>query len=249
MKNGEKITENTEGCLICGKQIDYYDDAINKACHICGEDFQTNAVCSGGHFVCDSCHQKKGFEEIKDVFYSTKKTNPIEIAEEMFLKKSIHMHGPEHHFLVAAALLAAYVNSTQSDINNLIGIKSDIIDKAEKRAVLVPGGICGFWGSCGAAIGAGIFISIISGATPMTVDSWSKANLAVSTVLKKISENGGPRCCKRNTYIAITSATDFLEKYMNMHLELPDNIQCVHNNRNQECKRNACKYYNQRTEN
>lgn len=36
------------------------------------------------------------------------------------------------------------------------------------RGKAVPGGTCGFWGACGAGISAGMFVSILSGATPLT---------------------------------------------------------------------------------
>ena len=32
-----------------------------------------------------------------------------------------------------------------------------------KRARQVPGGTCGYWGVCGAAAGAGIFMSVMTG--------------------------------------------------------------------------------------
>lgn len=33
-----------------------------------------------------------------------------------------------------------------------------------------------------------------------------------SKALKVISENGGPRFCKRNSYLAVIEAVDFLEE-------------------------------------
>lgn len=244
--------KNNDGCLICGSAIDYFDTPKAVACAICENKYSSNALCVEGHYVCDGCHREKGFEDIKSVAKASKSKNPIEIADEMMKKKTIHMHGPEHHFLVAAALLAAYVNQVESDdlekknpcnFNDSAAVKGDIIIKAEGRARNVPGGICGLWGSCGAAVGVGIFISIITEATPLTVESWSKANLAVSNALKIISENGGPRCCKRNTYLAITSAIEFLKKSMDIHLEKPKQIYCEYFELNNECKLDECLFY------
>lgn len=233
-----------DGCLVCESPIEYFENTKEVICVICGEEHASNALCSQGHFVCDACHRKKGFEDIKRIALSSGSVNPIEIADEMMRANSIHMHGPEHHFLVAAALLSAYFNQNMN--NESDSVKNGIIEQAEQRAEMVPGGICGLWGSCGAAVGSGIFISIITGATPYTVDSWSKANLTVSEGLKIISENGGPRCCKRNTYLAITSTVGFLKANMDIHLEMPQSIICEHYERNNECKRKDCKYYDQK---
>ena len=39
------------------------------------------------------------------------------------------------------------------------------------RATDIKGGFCGFYGNCGAAVGTGIYVSIITGATPLTRES------------------------------------------------------------------------------
>ena len=241
-----------EGCLVCGSPIVYFENAKESECSICRKKYQSNALCVEGHFVCNECHREKGFEDIKSIALSSTSINPVEIADEMMKMESVNMHGPEHHFLVAAALLSAYFNrikykdtddKIQCNFNDSDDTKSVIILKAEQRASNVPGGICGLWGSCGAAIGAGIFFSIITDSNPLTIESWSNANLLVSNALLTISENGGPRCCKRNTYLAITSATEFIESKMGVYLEIPENIKCEYFERNNECKHEECKYF------
>lgn len=42
------------------------------------------------------------------------------------------------------------------------------LSEAWKRGKKVPGGACGFLGVCGAAAGTGIFISILTGDTPLS---------------------------------------------------------------------------------
>ena len=51
------------------------------------------------------------------------------------------------------------------------------------RGKAVPGGACGFWGACGAGISTGMFISIISGATPLKNEPWGLANKMTSKAL------------------------------------------------------------------
>mgnify|MGYP002869165356 CR=1 FL=1 len=65
----------------------------------------------------------------------------------------VHMHGPEHHGIVPCVLLTAYRNN-----GGEVDLPSSLRE-AVRRAKQVPGGTCGYWGACGAAIGAGIDIS------------------------------------------------------------------------------------------
>lgn len=62
------------------------------------------------------------------------------------------MHGLEHHFLVPAALLAAWYNR-----HNNVHLKDAAIIIARHRAEYVAGGFLGFHGACGEAFGSGIF--------------------------------------------------------------------------------------------
>jgi hypothetical protein len=113
----------------------------------------------------------------------------------------IKMHGPEHHFLVPAVLFTAYQNQT--------GEKDGRRSKLEiirNRAELVKGGFCGTHGTCGAAIGAGIFCSVITDTTPLSTDTWRLSNKITAHCLISIAEHGGPRCCKRDTFISILNS-------------------------------------------
>ncbi len=227
----------TEGCFICGKPLTYFKTAKQLSCYICGTEHSTNASCEDGHYVCDSCHAEKGLIFITQYASQTQSKNPISIATGMMENPSINMHGPEHHYLVAAALLTAYKNSDG---------KIDLpkaLQNALQRARRVPGGICGLWGSCGAGIGTGIFTSVITGATPLAGEEWSLANQATARSLATIAANGGPRCCKRNTYLAITEAVGFVKEHFNRTMELPQEITCRFAPRNRQCRKEKCLYF------
>ena len=73
---------------------------------------------------------------------------------------SVHMHGPEHHAIVPSVLLTALRNNGER--MNYDTALSEIC----KRARQVPGGTCGYWGVCGAAAGAGIFMSVMTDPVP-----------------------------------------------------------------------------------
>ena len=103
------------------------------------------------------------------------------------------------------------------------------------RGKKVPGGTCGFWGACGAAISAGMFVSIITGSTPLAVESWGLANSMTAKALAPIGAVGGPRCCKRNSFLAIQAAVDFVREHFGVEMEsqpvvcgfIPKNNQCI----------------------
>ena len=81
-------------------------------------------------------------------------------------------------------LLASYYN-----IRNEPELKEKKIEDARKRAVNVLGGFCGFYGACGAAVGTGIFISVITEANPLSRDEWNK--LKWDDLLKYRSDQPG----------------------------------------------------------
>ena len=103
------------------------------------------------------------------------------------------------------------------------------------------------WGSCGAGIGTGMFVSIITEATPLSVEEWGNANLATSKSLYDIAKNGGPRCCKRNTLLSIMSAIDTAKDITGIQMEKPGSIKCSFFIKNPTCKKEKCPYYPMKT--
>ena len=171
--------------------------------------------------------------------------NPIEIATIMMQDPYIYMHGNEHHVLVAAALITAYHNThkfSDKPIFNNIDL-SQALSEAKKRGTQIPGGVCGFWGSCGAAISSGIFMAIVTGSTPIKNEEWGLSNLLTSKVLFNIGSLGGPRCCKRNTFTAIKVAVAFCAEYLGVKMDLPEHIFCTFKQNNEQCITTRCPYF------
>ena len=100
-----------EACLVCGEPLVYYETAREMTCVYCGGTFPSNAACEAGHFVCDACHSRKAVENILAYCGSCESRDPVAIAKALRADPFVHMHGPEHHVLVGAALLTAYRNS------------------------------------------------------------------------------------------------------------------------------------------
>jgi hypothetical protein len=148
------------------------------------------------------------------------------------------MHGPEHHFLVPAVLLSAYYNVTGEKDK-----KEEKIRLAQKRAISVLGGFCGYQGDCGAAVGVGIFVSVMTGSNPLSTNEWRLSNLATGRSLITIAEHGGPRCCKRNSFLAILEATKFVQENFKVALPTSIDITCDFNHLNKECIKEKCLFY------
>ncbi len=231
------VMSHKTGCLICGGEIKY-GEAQKLECFYCHETYESNAECEEGHFVCDKCHSLAGAELIEKFCTATELKDPLEIAQTLMRNPTIKMHGPEHHFLVPASLIAAYYNSIGDSKP-----KAAKIGEAKKRAANVLGGFCGFYGDCGAAVGTGIFISVVTGSTPLSTNEWRLSNLMTSKSLRTIADHGGPRCCKRNTYLAIREAAKFAKTQFGVTIKAGNKLRCEFSSLNKECLRQACPYY------
>ncbi|MDU2638951.1 MAG: DUF5714 domain-containing protein, partial [Finegoldia magna] len=102
-------------CLLCGKPLEYLDESVEMECAICHKKELSNARCVDGHFVCNECHTD-GMDVIWGICKNSTSKNPIEIMDQMMDESFCHMHGPEHHIMVGAALLTAFKNAG-GDIN------------------------------------------------------------------------------------------------------------------------------------
>ncbi len=222
-------------CLICGAPLEYLPSSREMVCEICRKPYSSNARCTRGHFVCDVCHTK-GLDEVVSICRSETSRNPVEVLNRMMSRPFCHMHGPEHHVLVAASLLTAYRNS---------GGKVDFdacLNEIIARGRNVPGGICGNWGCCGAAVSTGIFVSVISGSSPLAEEPFSLCNTMTSRSLCEIGKVGGPRCCKRDSYLAIQQAVAFAKEKFGVEMELGD-IACTFYPRNNQCIGDRCPFH------
>jgi DNA-directed RNA polymerase subunit RPC12/RpoP len=226
------------GCLICGADIEYLPEPEEMECVYCRERQLSSSRCRNGHFVCDRCNRMAAEDLIESTVIRSTSDNPFAIAESLLESPAVKVHGPEHHFLVPAALIAALYNHTGEQEKKERGIKS-----ARRRAEMIKGGSCGFLGDCGAAVGTGIFVSVVTGATPLSREEWRLANLMTARTLEEIAQHGGPRCCKRNTFLALRSAVRFLSSEMGIVLPEPDQIVCRYSRQNKECLGEKCVFF------
>lgn len=137
--------------------------------------------------------------------------------------------------MVGAALLTAYKNAGGN-----IDLETSLAEMMN-RGKSVPGGACGFWGACGAGISTGMFVSIISESTPLTEEPFGLSHRMTAKSLDKIGQIGGPRCCKRDSYLSILSAIDFTAENFNVRMEKSEII-CKHSAQNNQCIGKRCPF-------
>lgn len=224
-------------CLLCGASIVYADAAHEVTCAVCGKTEMGRCTCSEGHYVCDACHRDRGVAFILEACRANASTNPIELAQEIMADRSVYPNGPEHHTLVGAVLLTCYRNA---------GGRIDLDEALEElcgRSMQVPGGTCGFWGTCGAAVSAGQFYSIISGSTPLTQDPWAATARLTSSIIGRLADVGGPRCCKRTGFTAIEETVRYVADTTGVRMDLPERTVCTFMADNAECRKKDCPFF------
>jgi hypothetical protein len=175
---------------------------------------------------------------IEKVCIHSESTKPVQLAISLMNAPTVAMHGPEHHFLVPAVLLTTYYNQ-----KNARKEKERKIRIARQRAENVLGGFCGFYGACGAGIGTGIFISLVTDSSPLSREAWGLSNKMTGESLRCIGALGGPRCCKRDTFMSLKTARKFLKQNLETILDVPDTIICEFSDFNQECLEENCPFH------
>ena len=204
-------------------------------CNLCGKEEHTLIYCPAGHYVCDACHSKAAIDVLRQILETTSASDPLDILEQVMAHPSVPMHGPEHHTMVPAVIIAAIRNAGYP-------VPDGAIEKALERASKVPGGWCSLYGDCGAAVGVGIAVSVLTNATPLTGKQRSLALRATSFALARMLDDQ-PRCCKRASRIAVEVAVDFLKEHLNIILPKSKKPRCTYSPRNKQCAQEQCPFY------
>ena len=177
------------------------------------------------------------YKLIKEEIIKSQSKSPIEIAKTVMHKEFINIHGPEHHYLDGASFLVAFKNALGTiDLEKAL-------DMLAERTIKMPGAMCGFWGICGSVSSIGAALSIIHEVTPLSSSNYYKDNMEyTSSVIKKMSEIGGPRCCKRNAFISISTAVKFVNEKYGVKMDL-DSIKCEFTPLNKQCIGINCPFF------
>jgi hypothetical protein len=224
------------GCLDCGAELVYLARAEPMTCAACGAVLPSTALCRRGHFFCDACHAGSARDVIERSCAASEERDPVALAHELMRHPALKMHGPEHHFLVPAVLLTAHAN-----LRGARGELPGLLAEARRRAEPVAGGFCGLQGACGAAIGAGIYVALAIGSTPLAGAKRSLANLMTAEALQVIAGSRAARCCKRETVLALLTASRFTRRHLGLTMRA-HGAPCPHSEANVDCARDACPF-------
>lgn len=196
-------------------------------CFICGDPSDRD--------LCPACCQK-GLDQVLEICLASREKDPSQVLEALMSLPKVPMHGPIHHVLVGAALLTAYHNAGgEVDLSQALG-------EICRRGLQVPGAVCGLWGACGAAISAGMFVSIVTHSGPLAKEVWRLPNQMTSQALAAIAGHGGPRCCKRDTRLALEAAVDFAARHLGVLMPLKPGL-CSRSHLNAQCLGSACPFH------
>ena len=224
----------------CGEGLEYLDRAVQLRCTGCGRVENGHIRCPRGHYLCESCHNRKAVEVIKAFCLSTRSRSPFEIATELMDHPGIPMLGCHHAFIASGAIMAALRNE------GTLRIEHSQIEEAfirtERQAV---SGYCGLTGVCGIAPAIGACIAIILGSRCGTDIQQRLTMGVVSEVCRAITDLTGPGCCKAYLRASVEIAVQFLLRRLRIRLPAGGFQQgCQHADRHPHgCRRDQCPYF------
>lgn len=239
------MAESKSGCLVCGGDLTSGRVPERTVCALCGQPAASAIRCAAGHAVCEGCQASVARDVVERVCRATESRDPIEIALSLMRHPAVKLHGPEHHFLVPAALLAAYAN-TRGEPRR----REQLVAEARAAVDRAPGrGGCGCDLASGrsAAHGAGVFAAVAAGALDGAAGAAQRAELAQALTKASVAlvEQIGKRaagCCKRTTFLAILQAAHFARERLDADLRAKGPA-CEWFNKNPACIRGACPFY------
>ncbi len=228
--------QKSQHCMVCGQQLQYRERGMEVTCNRCNKIETSAIICPNSHYICNHCHSADTVAKLPRVTHDTRGQAPEDILEEILECEGLPMHGPEHHAIVALAMLQASVRAK-------IKLPENYIEEAIRRSLQVPGGACGYLGACGGAISLGIAVSLVTDATPLTGLARGMANRATAKALLRCGDDDA-RCCKRALRSSVAAGREFFEEELGIVFPKPlSNQQCHEMSRNVECSGEHCAYF------
>lgn len=163
--------------------------------------------------------------------------SPMKIFRTIAGKEYMSIHGPEHHILDGACILAAYKNAGgEIDLD-------EALDKLMYEGLRMPGAMCGLWGICGAITSVGAALAIIDKTGPLSTDgTWGDHMQFTAKAIGELGRINGPRCCKRDAMVAFRNGIEYVNEHYPVKLEIEE-MKCEYSERNEQCIRNRCPYF------
>lgn len=166
-------------------------------------------------------------------------SDALECALELMRTDALRFHGPEHHYLTAASLCAAWCNAIGAD-------KAAYLENLKSRCARIPPAVCGYYGVCGDSMAAGACASEMMGASYLSDESWQRVNELTSRTQAAIAASctRGPRCCKRTTFAVIIAASEWIHDTLGVDVAVHEGFKCGFFAENKQCLGKDCLFSN-----
>lgn len=176
---------------------------------------------------------------IEDVIFSTKSTDPFEIAELAMSFPGLPMLGCQHAFIAGGALIAAVKNDGSRGITD-----KEIREVFDRTGMQAHGGYCGLSGVCGIAPAVGSVVSVLTGSKCGTDKEQHITMEAVIRVSRAIASLAGPSCCKAYVRAALEEGVDYLREILGVELPRRVRLNCTYVEKHPHgCTRERCRYF------
>lgn len=145
----------------------------------------------------------------------------LECALELMSTGPVRLHGPEHHYLTAASLCAAWCNAVGED-------KTAHLERLKDRCIKIPPAVCGYFGVCGDSMAVGACASEMLGESYLSGESWQRVNELTSRTQVAIAASctRGPRCCKRTTFAVLNAASKWVRDKLGVGVAVRSGFEC-----------------------
>lgn len=166
-------------------------------------------------------------------------SDALECALELMRTDALRFHGPEHHYLTAASLCAAWCNAIGAN-------KAAHQENLKARCARIPPAVCGYYGVCGDSMAAGACASEMMGASYLSDESWQRVNELTSRTQAAIAASctRGPRCCKRTTFAVIIAASEWIHDTLGVDVAVHEGFKCGFFAENKQCLGKDCLFSN-----
>lgn len=84
-------------------------------------------------------------------------------------------------------------------------------------------------------------MAIATQSTHLAIEPWGLSNRMTAKALESIGKVGGPRCCKRDSWLAILAAIDFAREQLGIEMQRTIPV-CSHSKKNNQCIGERCPF-------
>lgn len=228
---------NDRRCALCGSEL--RDSGIMKKniCSVCGNIYDSGIECAKGHFVCESCDALDVLDFVEKYCVNCASEEPLGTALLLMRSPKFRMHGSEHIYLTVAVLLTAYYNR----LKDFEAKRAKLAD-AKYRLSRMPEMLVNEYGMSSVGLAAGLFVALITNATPQTAREWKMCNLMAAEAYSSIARFNAVRCNKRDVFLVIVECLHFLREYFDQ-IFTHRGVDCEFTKTNSDCMGPSCPFY------